>query len=1077
MTVAPEEQPARASTAAAPLAIRLFGSFETRCHGRPLTRLRSRKEYRLLALLCLRHDRPLARAWLAGTLWPDSTEQQALANLRSSLKDLRRALGGEAPRLGSPAPHALALEVGEWDVDVIAFDTLLTAGDTASLQQAVALYRGPLLEGWTEEWVFEERRIREQGYLAALETLAQGAETRGETGEAEHWLRLLIAADPLRETAHRSLMGLLARSGRYAAAAEIYRELRLLLHRELNAAPAPETAALHARLRATAREREGVGEPTERSPHSSFVSLSPARPLARSSAPSFSLAADLPPLNTLDLHPNNLPAQATPLVGREMEVSAVCKLLRRHEVRLVTLTGPGGTGKTRLGLQAAADLLDEFESGVCFVELAPIKDPKLVATTIAQALGVRELGDIPLLQRLKEYLREKHFLLCLDNFEHVLEAAPLVAELLAAASRLKVLVTSRAVLRVRGEHELQVPPLALPDLAPLPPPEGLLRYAAVELFVQRATAVRADFGITEANGRAVAEICARLDGLPLAIELAAARAKSLSPPSLLARLGNGLKLLTGGPRDLPARQHTLRNTIAWSYDLLDEDEQTLFRRLAVFVGGFTLEAAESVGDAQGDLATDVLDGVASLVDKSLLCRQEVAGDEPRFRMLETVRAFALERLGETAEEDGVRRSHVACFLALAERIGPLCTGAEQAIWLDRLAREIDNIRAALAWCRSSGETQTGLRLWYALNGFWHRRGYRSEGYACAADLLALPEAGGGRMTRANVLCGAGRLGFHLGEYGQARVLHEQGLAIYQEIGHEPGIASSLYGLASIVSMEANDEAARPLIEASLAINRRLGDQGRIAAALCGLGNCAFTRGDWEAARALFEEVLSLDRARGDTHNICFTLVKLANLALWQADSARAQGHCEEALALCRAAGVRQIPFNLLQLQGRMAHAQKDYRTAWARYEEALVQLREIGDRRSMAWLLCHMGSLALAEDDGCRAALLYRESLTLAQALPERRVLAGSLAGFARVAAGKAQPERAARLLGAAEARHEALGEHPWPMQLAEHDRTVTAARTALSEEAFAAAWAEGQAMTVEQAVAYALEECDEPHE
>ena len=420
------------------------------------------------------------------------------------------------------------------------------------------------------------------------------------------------------------------------------------------------------------------------------------------------LPADFPSLRTLESRPNNLPMQPTLLVGREREVEDVRGRLLAPEVRLLTLTGPGGTGKSRLALQSAADLIEEFEDGVFFVALATLTDHTLVTSSVAQVLGVRESGDQPLLEGIKDYLQDKRLLLVLDNFEQVLEAAPQAGEILSAAPRLKVLATSRIPLGIYGEREYAVPPLAIPDPKRLPTLEVLSQYEAVRLFIERAEATKAGFEITSENAPAVAEICARLDGLPLAIELAAARIKLLPPSSILARLTNRLKLLTGGARDLPERQRTLRGAIEWSHTLLDEGEKTLFARMAIFSGGRTLEAIEAVCDAQGDLPMDAFDSVSSLVDKSLLRQEEGPEGEPRFMMLETIHEYAREKLRESGEAEEIGHAHARHFLGLAEEAE--LTGPEQAWWLERLEAEHDNLRTTLARTRRPGVgTQVGRR--------------------------------------------------------------------------------------------------------------------------------------------------------------------------------------------------------------------------------------------------------------------------------------------------------------------------------------------------------------------------------
>jgi predicted ATPase/class 3 adenylate cyclase len=497
------------------------------------------------------------------------------------------------------------------------------------------------------------------------------------------------------------------------------------------------------------------------------------------------LPSEFPPLRTLDAYRNNLPLQPTPLVGREKEVSEVCDLLRGEATRLLTLTGPGGIGKTRVALQAAADLLEDFPDGDFFVPLATLTEAELFFSAVAETLGVKETAEQTLDESLKDYLGERRMLLVLDNFEQVLEAAPTVTELLTGASGMKVLATSRTPLRLYGEHVFPVPPLSMPDLKSPPPLESLTQYEAVGLFVERARAVKPDFELTNESAPAVAEICVRLDGLPLAIELAAARIKMLPPKAMLQRLDSRLKLLTGGARDLPERQRTLRATIECSFALLDEGEQVLFARLAVFSGGRTLQAIETICDAEGDLSAEAFEGVSSLVAMSLIRQEEVPGGEPRFVMLETVHEFAREKLQESAEAEEIKRLHAQYFLTLAEEAYPELKGADQLEWLERLEAEQDNIRVAFSWALERKEVEVALRMGGSLSWFWWVRDYYSEGRRWLEEALAM-DVRGSPEVRAMALAGAGGLAWQQGELDRAQEACEEGLELLE---HEEREAS------------------------------------------------------------------------------------------------------------------------------------------------------------------------------------------------------------------------------------------------------------------------------------------------
>jgi predicted ATPase/class 3 adenylate cyclase len=754
-----------------------------------------------------------------------------------------------------------------------------------------------------------------------------------------------------------------------------------------------------------------------------------------------SLPSEFPPLRTLEAYRNNLPTQPTPLIGREKEVAEVCKLLLRPEVRLLTLTGAGGTGKTRLALQVAAELTEDFEEGVFFVSLAAVSDPELVVPAVAGALGVKETGGQPLLESLKDYLREKRLLLILDNFEHLLEAASIASELLSAAPYLKVLASSRIPLKLYGEHESSVPPLELPDLKRPSSVERLTQYEAVRLFVERAQAAKADFSVTNDNALAIAEICHRLDGLPLAIELAAARIKLLTPQAMLARLGNRLKLLTGGARDLPERQRTLRSTIDWSYGLLEEGEKVLFARLSVFVGGRTLEAMEAICDAEGDLPGGVLDGVSVLVDENLLRQEEAVGGEPRFVMLETIHEFAREKLQESGQTEDIRRRHARYFLSLAEEAEPRLMRAKQAEWLKRLELELDNLRAALSWAQEQDKAELGLRLGAALWRFWIMSARYGEGRRWLEAALAAENAGP-LLFRAKANLVAGYLAAGQGVYMRSQRHLEEALALYRSAGSAEGVAMTLATLGRLESYRGDLERAKELDKESFDRYRKLGDPWQFSGALRALAADLFVRllrglgleegyeGDVTRGMALQEEALALSRKWGDSAGIALSLYGLGRLAVDQDDPERAVKQLEESLVLAREVYAGIVPHILVSL-----------------------------------------GDAALIQGDNERALRVYKEALAICQETGQEPTDTGVLEGMASLAAALEDDARAARLWGAVESALQVIGATWTPDDLGQDEPYLDAARARLGEAAWEAALAEGRNMTLEVAIEYALEE------
>jgi predicted ATPase/DNA-binding SARP family transcriptional activator len=1084
------------------LRIGLLGPPDVTWAGQPVAL--ARRQARALLYRLAAANGPVGRDALGELLWPDAGDPSTRRALTRLLTHLRAGLPDPEAILASE--DHLALRPERCWTDVAEFGRLTTVPrggrqpDAEALERAAALHRGPFLDGFAlpdsvayDDWLAEVRRVWERRYLDALAALIEARAAAGERAAAIAAAERALALDPLAEELHRRLIALYAEAGDRAAALRQYERCAAILRDELGVEPMPETRALAAALRARGtRGAEGDEQKTPRPPRP------PAQP----------------------------PSSPSSLIGREREVETALAMLRRADVRLLTLSGPGGAGKTRLGLHLAGLLREEFPDGVAFVPLAPVRDPGRVVAEIARALGLEERPDRPARVAIREYLGGRRVLLLLDNFEHVAAAAGEVGAVLASAPGVKALVTSRALLRLSQEHRFTVPPLALPPLSrgsrvegrenesPSldPGPSTLDSYPAVRLFVERVRQLDPAFVLTAENGPVVAEICRRLDGLPLAIELAAARTRLLSPAEILARLGRRLDLLTGGAHDLPPRQRTLRTTIAWSYDLLAPEQQTLFARLAVFAGGFSIEGAEAVweGDEGGGLmaaggrggrgvftsspsSSSVVDALTALLDQHLIERAEgVAGS--RFALLETIREFALERLAERGEVAAAREAHATYCLTLAERAEGEWRGPAQVSWLDRLEEEFPNLREALSWLIAAGDAEPALRLAAALEWFWYVRGHASEGRTWLDRALALvrdEDAGAGGddgeasvtpLTRPLARAGfvAGRLAAFQGDYAVAREWLTASIARWRALAAveadprsaERGIGLAITYLVLALYNSGDREGAAALVPEWASFADRPGRTQERAEFLFGSGRGALHMGDYGRARALLDEARAVFADRGDQWFLAQSDVDLGSIALADGDAAAARAAAESALAIARAVKDRTLETFALANLGEAARYVGDDEMATAAYAECLELDRKLGHRADVPRLLHNQGYLALHRDQRDAASALFHESLARFREIGLARGVAEAIAGLAAVAAAggtEAEAARAARFWGAAEAIYGRAGMVPWPADIRERERYLPPARARLTEAAFAAARAAGRALSLDEAAAEAL--------
>jgi predicted ATPase/DNA-binding SARP family transcriptional activator/DNA-binding CsgD family transcriptional regulator len=985
--------------------VRLLGGFRVSVGSRTIGQAEwpLQKAANLLKLLALAPGHRLHRERVMDALWPDSGRRAASNSLRRTLHSARRVLDPDAgSRYLASEDEQLVLcpDTSLW-VDVEAFEEAAAAARrsrvSAAYRAALDLYAGDLLpsdryEEWAEEKRGESRRL----HLELLVELAEAYEERSDLARAVEALRMAVAKEPALEEAHAGLMRHYAISGREGEALAQYERLRATLSKGLGFRPSTATKRL--------RDEIASGEFP-----STLASLTGA---PREERP-------------LQFSGHNLPAPRTSFVGRERELLEVKRELAM--TRLLTLTGTGGSGKTRLALEVARSLLGAYPDGVWLVELAPLSERAHVPQAVARALGVKERPAQPLSDTLAEVLRTKQALLVLDNCEHLVEAvAPLVDVLLDACPRLRVLATSREGLGIAGEMKWLVSSLSVPDPRQQPTAEELERYESVRLFVERAHYRNPAFVLTPQNMHAVAQICERLDGIPLAIELAAARV-GLSVEQIATRLDDSLRLLTTGSRTSSARQRTLRGALDWSYDLLSEPERVLFGQLSVFAGGWTLEAAEAAALGENVKEDEILDLLSSLVDKSLVVAEATGKGAVRYGMLEPVRQYSRERLGESGEVEAIRRAHARFFLALAEEADSELRGPRQGTWLERLETEHDNMRAALTWSVEGGDAEQGLRFAGALAWFWGVRGHYAEGRRWLEELLS--KASAAPITaRAKALVGAGRLMALYGDYEPAEITTKEGLRLYQEIGDRKGIARSRADLGWITLAQGHLERTRTLTE-GLARNQESDDSDVHGRGLETLGWLAWDQGYLEQGRSLLEDGLEISRKSGDIRGIVYGLTNVGYAAM---------------------------------LQG-------DYERAKALTEEGLTLSRELGDQPGIVYLLCNLGTIAQEQGDYERAAELFKESIKRNRRLGNRAILAELVEGIAGVVGAYGGAVRAARLYGAAEALREAIGVPLPESDRPRYERHVAAACFVVDEQTWKEAWAEGKAMGAEQVVEYAL--------
>ncbi len=1006
------------------LSLALLGPLHMALDDRPLTAFESDKVRALLIYLALEAGRPQGRATLAELFWPDQPDSAGRHNLRQALFNLRQALGDQTaqqPFLLISRNTVQFNGASDHVVDATDFGALIAACAAhrhrrlescatcaGRLAAALELYRGDFLAQFSladsaafEEWSLLKRERYGQAVMHALTTLATYHQLRGDYARAAELAMQQLSLDPWREAAYRQLMAVLALDGQRTAALAAYERCCQVLADQLGVDPEAETTALYEQLRDADNELQPRSEPVA-----------------------------LP-----GIRPHNLPVQLTPFVGREHELGRVGDLLADPQCRLTTILGPGGIGKTRLALQVALEQSDVFPDGVFWVPLAQLHQPELLWSAVADALGLALHGADEPATQLQRHLQEKELLLLLDNFEQLREAGTWLAQLLRDAPGVTLLVTSRERLELQGEWLVGLGGLDVPDDA-----SAIERSGAGQLWLQTARRAYAGYSLSDDDRPCVARICRIVEGMPLAIELAAAWVRVLECHEIAAEIEHGLALLTTTLRDVPERHRSLRAVLDRSWQQLDATEQCILRQLSVFRGGFERDAAALVAGA--DVAQ-----LAALIDKSLLRGSTPTARHRRFDLHELVRQYAFEQLAAAGETAQTRERHLHYVLDLAEQAAPHFTGAEERRWIARLDAEHGNLRAALEWATEQQAGDLAARICAAIWRFWHTRGYLTEGRRWIAGALesagssAAGHADGRRsdvdpLVRAHVLKGAGVLAWAQSDYAAARTAFDTALALYHNLSDTDGIAALSGNLGVLAMYQGEYEQATALLETSLALRREQGDTWSTAACLHNLGALAGKRGELARSRTYYEQALDLYRDVGHDRGIAIVLGNLADIA-------EIEGHLDRA---------RRLAFESLDL------------------------LRKLDDTPGTARILTRVASLALLRNDVAQARAYYTESLRLMQAVGDQEYCAIGLEGFAAVAVAQERWQRAARLWGAAEALRAAIDVPLPPSMRVEHEPRLATARTHLDERDFDAAWAEGRGMSAEQAIAYALDTADTEH-